>query len=146
VVIPKPKKPKMPTLEGFFQNMARYFPLEVAAEQGNGDSIMVKLYSVLLHRDYNPVFGSHHPGMFSYTIRAECQGKEIVFEAAPFVPSQVSILSQAYLEDEEEEDDAAPLSLSILDIHLQCHAKLKRPSHGEQGKQESQDTARRVRA
>jgi hypothetical protein len=129
----------MPTLEGFFQNMGRYFPLEVNAQQGNGDPIMVKLYHVLLHEDYNPVFNSLHVGRFSYTIRAECQGKDIVFEAAPFLPSQVSILSQAYLDNGEDDDDdpPAPLSLSLLDIHLQCHSKFKSQSHGQQRKRDS---------
>ena len=134
----------MPTFDCFFSTIQGYLPLNTNAQKANGDVFPIVILDLNLYKDSSPM--TDHEGQFSYIFTAWCPSRceYLVFEAAPFDPSHISILSQAYYQSKEEKDDneedSAPLTLALTDVLLSCHSEmsnLKPQDDGRRGKYEA---------
>ena len=117
----------MPTFDCFFSTIQEYLPLNTNAQKANGDVFPIVVLDLDLYEDYNPVSQTEHEGQFSYMFTAWCPSRReyLVFEAAPFDPSRISVLSQAYYQPKEEKDEEppAPLTLALTDVLFSCHSQ-----------------------
>lgn len=116
----------MPTLDFFFSTIHNYLPLNTHAQKANGDTFPLVVLDLNLYKDASPM--TDHEGQFSYIFTTWCPSRReyLVFEAAPFDPSRISVLSQAYYqsrEEEKEEEEPTPLTLALTDVLLSCHSQ-----------------------